>query len=271
MSHRAPDRSEARKDRRRVCAIAAISLIALSGACASRAETAPGQEPPRSRLSAAEVKTTLVLARAARSAGDLPAAIGFYQRIAGKSADPALRVELADTLLLNGRIDDAIGAYRAIPPTSRAGLAALLGLQRCYAQLRQPALALEYAQRAVGVAPRDEAARVDLGVALDALGRHAEAQAAYRLALLAMPMSIAARNDLALSLAMTGQFQEGVDILTPMANSSNASPRVRQNLALIYGLKGDHAKAVALGRADLAEADAEANARVFDLARGRSR
>ncbi|MDR3512593.1 MAG: tetratricopeptide repeat protein [Caulobacteraceae bacterium] len=238
------------------------------------ASTVDGKDLARGKetqLSAAGVKTTIQLARAARSSGDLSAALGLYRRIAGKGADPAVQVEYADTLLQSGLIDDAIGVYQGIDPRSKAGVDALLGLQRCYVRLSEPQKALEYAQRATTLAPHDERAQVDLGVALDAAGRHGEAQASYRLALAVEPRSVAARNDLALSLAITGQYQEAIELLTPMAKSANATPRVRQNLALIYGLKGDRDQAMALSRADLDAPAADGNQRFFDFVRGRGK
>jgi Flp pilus assembly protein TadD len=240
-------------------------LIASAGALDAQAKPSPGGDAPQ--VSAGDAKTTLQLARAARSAGDLSAAITLYRGIAGKGADPAVQVEFGDALLQGEMIDDAIGVYQAVSPASKAGVGALLGLQQCYLRLSQPQKALEYAQRATAMAPRDERAQVGLGVSLDGAGRHREAQTAYRAALAVAPRSIAARNDLALSLALTRQFQEAIDILTPMAKSANASARTRQNLALIYGLKGDREQALAMSRADLEAPAAEANLRFFDFVR----
>jgi Flp pilus assembly protein TadD len=249
--------------------VTAISICALLIACAgaSGAQAKPSSEGDGPQLSVSDSKTALQLARAARSAGDLSAAIKLYRSIAGKGADPAVQVEFADALLQGGLIDDAIGIYQAVNPASKAEVGALLGLQGCYLRLSQPARALEYAQRAATLAPRDERAQVGVGVSLDGAGRHREAQTAYRLALAVAPRSIAARNDLALSLALTGQYQEAIEILTPMAKSANASARTRQNLALIYGLKGDREQAMAMSRADLEAPAAEANLRFFDFVR----
>ncbi len=249
--------------------LTSIAILVCSLGAVARA----GSDPRGSgaKLSPAEKKTTLDLAHAARSAGDFPAAIAFYRRVAGPGADPLLQVEFADTLLQGGYVDDAIGVYQSTPPRSPAELGALLGLERCYAQLGQSGRALDYARQAVAAAPDDEAARVGLGVALDVVGRHAEAQGAYRVALASSPRSVAARSDLALSLSMTGQFDQAIDLLTPLARSANGSPRVRQNLALIYGLKGDRLRALSMGSVDLATADAEANLRFFDFVRARTR
>ncbi len=55
--------------------------------------------------------------------------------------------------------------------------------------------------------------------------------------------------------------------MTPIALSSNATPRSRQNLALIYGLKGDRAHASSMSRIDLDANTTAANLHFFDLVR----
>jgi Flp pilus assembly protein TadD len=70
---------------------------------------------------------------------------------------------------------------------------------------------------------------------------------------------VSARNNLALSLAVTGQFDEAIALLTPLARSSAATPRIRENLALIYGLMGDADRATLLSRSDLDDSSIRAN------------
>ncbi len=77
---------------------------------------------------------------------------------------------------------------------------------------------------------------------------------------------MAGRTDLALSLGLTGRCDEALEILEPIARSSAATPRDRQNLAFIYGLKGDAVAARSLGRIDLDESTAAANADFLALA-----
>jgi hypothetical protein len=55
--------------------------------------------------------------------------------------------------------------------------------------------------------------------------------------------------------------------MQPIALSSDATTRSRQNLALIYGLKGDEAKAASLSRLDLDPSTAAANLRLFKIVR----
>lgn len=211
---------------------------------------------------------TLRLARAFRSAGDYRSAIPLYRKLlTRRDAAPGLDLELGDTLLDADLVDDAIGVYGAIPADGENAARAQLGLARAQLRLNQPARALEHAERAAALAPDDERVLVGLGVALDRAGRHPDAQARYRAALAREPRSIMARTNLALSLALSGRFDEALGLLEPIARSADATARDRQNLAFVYGLKGDRDNALALGRMDLDEAAAQANLKFFDFVR----
>lgn len=210
----------------------------------------------------------LRLARAARSAGDLVSAVNLYRSVlASRPKDDALAVELGDTLLELGAIDDAIGVYSKIGDTSPARVGADLGLGRAQIALHQPAAALAYFDSARSLAPNDPKVLLGRGVTLDLLDRHEEAQASYREVLNTHPRHVAARNDLALSLALTGDYAQAVSILSPIALSPIAPVKVRQNLALIYGLEGNSQRAAQISRLDLSEADTEANLRFFEAVR----
>lgn len=209
----------------------------------------------------------LHLARGLRSAGDAVSAIQLYRQVlAHKPSREDVRLELADTLLEANLIDQAIGTYGEIGVGSSFAAEAQLGLALAQQRLGRPDAALEHAQRAATLAPDNLRVLVGLGVALDRMGRQAEAQISYRRALVISPRSIAARNDLALSLALSRRYDEAIELLAPIARSADASPRDRQNLAFIYGLSGNREAALALSRVDLDDASALANARFFDLA-----
>jgi Flp pilus assembly protein TadD len=90
-----------------------------------------------------------------------------------------------------------------------------------------------------------------IGVADDFAGQHEEAQARYRRGLELMPGDPGLSLNLALSLALTGNYPEAVAILSPIATAPTASTRERQTLALIYGLMGDRPAAERLARIDL--------------------
>lgn len=210
-------------------------------------------------------ESSLRVARAMRAAGDPAAALPIYRSLTANLApDAPLKIELADVLMEARLVDEAMGVYAAAPGNARAQL----GLARAQFALGQPAKALPYAERAAALAPRDAQVQNLRGVVLDRLGRHAEAQASYRAVLAVAPQSVAARTNLALSLALTARYAEALEILEPIARSANATARDRQNLAFVYGLKGDTAAARALGRLDLDEKAADANADFLALAGG---
>lgn len=214
------------------------------------------------------------LARASRRAGDYASAVNLYRNaVAAGASDPSLLVELGDTLVDAGSPDDSIDTYwkvlglPKVDPKSGARLAAIRGLGRAYLQLGQADTALEHWNQAVELAPGDGAALVGKGVALDTLGRHIEAQAIYRAVLTDAPHDVPARNDLALSLAMSGHFDDALEIMMPMVRASTSTAQLRQNLALIYGLKGDKDHATSVSRMDLDQQTTEANLRFYDFVR----
>jgi len=250
--------------RRALCAAAVVSVLAFAAVGAPTLAASPRPAPPAAGTPASNLK----LARTLRGAGELNAAIGAYRAVAAvKPVDPAVLAEFGDALLSAGLIDESIGVYSEVNLQSKSAADALMGLSRAQLSLDSPAKALVYADRAITAAPAEPRAQILRGVILDGMGRHAEAQICYRAALKQEPRGLAARNDLALSLAITGQYAEAIDILGPIARSSDATPGLRQNLALIYGLKGDRDKALALGRADLDPTAAEANQRFADMVR----
>ena len=130
-------------------------------------------------------------------------------------------------------------------------------------RLGDAAGALSFADQAVALAPEEPRAATGRGVALDMLGRHSEAQQCYRDVLARSGGDRAARNDLALSLALSGKYDEAVATLAPLALSSDAGPQLRQNLAVIYGLQEDSARAEKLSRIDLDEMAAAENLALF--------
>jgi Flp pilus assembly protein TadD len=247
-----------------MCASLALWGCAVASTPAQEAHELASQKP----IVREQLLPVLRLARAARAAGDLASAVSLYRTVlAGQPDDVDLAIEFADTLQDAGAFDEAIDAYGKVNAVMPPRLTALLGLARVHLALEQPDKAFAFAESARALAPNDVRVLVLRGVALDMLGRHPEAQGSYRAAMQAAPRSVAARNDLALSLALGGQYREAIEILTPMAKSTTAPPRVRQNLALVYGLMGDRARAAELSRVDLDKPSTEANLRFFDYAR----
>ncbi|MEO1475580.1 MAG: hypothetical protein AAFS13_04290 [Pseudomonadota bacterium] len=78
-----------------------------------------------------------------------------------------------------------------------------------------------------------------LGLAFDRLERHVNAQKSYRRALQLDPERIATQSNLAMSLALSGDLG-GAEILLAdaLASTGGEDMRIRENLALVYGLQG---------------------------------
>jgi Flp pilus assembly protein TadD len=97
------------------------------------------------------------------------------------------------------------------------------------------------------------------GAVLDQLGRHDEARRHYSSALKIRPDDPSVLSNLGLSYALVSDLKRAEEILRKASVQPNASPKVRQNLALVIGLQGRFAEAETIVRADLPPAEAEAN------------
>ncbi len=247
-----------------------LSLALTSCASVPSEDIRAGSAASAANFSAQDA-SVLRLARAARAAGDLSGAVNLYRSIASTRTDPAVLVEFGDTLEEMWLFDDAIATFGRVEQKSPARPSALMGLVRVYLNLGQPTIARDFADQALALAPNDPSVLIDRGVVLDALGEHDQAQQSYRHALKGGANSVAARNNLALSLALSAKFDEAIEIIAPIALSASATSQARQNLALIYGLKGDHERAAQISRIDLDENATKANLRLFDLAGGAKR
>ena len=73
-----------------------------------------------------------------------------------------------------------------------------------------------------------------------------------------------------MSLALAGAFDESIEMLRELAAAPGATPRVRQNLALVYGLAGQPERAAAVARIDLDEASVRNNLAYYQALRGLS-
>jgi Flp pilus assembly protein TadD len=243
-----------------------MGVAGCAGIGAGRGEAA--ERATQSMVLRDQSGPALRLARASREAGDFASAVNLYRGVvASRPEDLMLAVEFADTLRDGGSFDEAIDVYGPLTGKSPARLGALLGLTRVYLALAEPAKAFEYVEQARAMAPTDSPVLIAHGVTLDLLGRHTEAQASYRAVLNTSPRNVSARNDLALSLGLSGQYPEAIELLTSMSKSVTATPRIRQNLALVYGLMGDDARAADFSRSDLDKTDTASNLRFFDFIR----
>ncbi len=90
-----------------------------------------------------------------------------------------------------------------------------------------------------------------LGIAHDLLDNSGNAERAYRAALEITPRNTSVINNLALSLALSGKIDDGISLLEDTVDNALSTPHIRQNLALMYAMKGDFQSARRLAEQDL--------------------
>ena len=125
---------------------------------------------------AANVDALVGLGLVARQHGGPAAALEYFQRAAEQAPDHAgVRGELAFTMQLLGRLDEAEALYRSASEADPASAAAWQGLSTIAATRGDIAAALGFAQRACAIDPANLDGRVALCALYRELGQAAEA------------------------------------------------------------------------------------------------
>jgi Flp pilus assembly protein TadD len=194
----------------------------------------------------------------ARKSGDLDSAIPLYGR--ALQANPSgvdAKLGLGQAYLSAGLADEAAAQFRDVLDKKAGNQAARRGLASALISMGQPELAERQLEAALLADGRDYRTLNAYGVVLDMMGRHAEAQARYRQGIELAPDFLPLRSNYGLSLAISGQPQEAIAQLAPLAGSRAADGRIRQNLALAYALNGDLENCLQTSRKDLDEQSAQ--------------
>ena len=212
--------------------------------------------------------TLMHLGAAARAVGDLPNAVSLYRRAGSiETHAPAPFVAIGNTLLDMGQVNEALVAYSEALAREPRSPEALRGLAKTYLKTARPELAGQPLSIAYEDTPNDPKLLQLMGVADDLVGQHDEAQARYRRGLELAPGDAGLSLNLALSLALTGNYDESIIRLSPIALAANGTPWQRQTLALVYGLKGDDRSAEKLGLVDLEPSAVKGNLAYYDSLR----
>jgi Flp pilus assembly protein TadD len=206
------------------------------------------------------------LGKTSMDAGDYPSAIGFYRRAHKENEhDFEALLGLGTALVRVGANDDAAETLRKaldLKPqdaeTQRKEdwvnreANARRELGNALIGLGQPSLAVVEFETAFD-GNKDVRCLNGLGISLDLMGQQSAAQAQYRAGLQMEPGNTTLANNLALSLAVSGQYGEALRLLEPIARAPGSTVRQRQNLVLVYGLAGERNRAAQVARMDLDE------------------
>lgn len=180
----------------------------------------------------------------------------------------------------------AVSYYRNLYRRDKNDVGAIVGLSRGLRHLQQAREAQAIVLRALKEAPKNQDLRAELGkvqlalgeplkavdtlsrvdaelkggrwdvvvalaVAHDRIGMYEQAERRYRQAMKLSPENAVVLNNYALSLAQAERLPEALEILERAAAMPEATPRMRQNLAMLYAMKGDLTMAEQYVRRDL--------------------
>lgn len=225
----------------------AVSLVSLALSACTPQDAAKKAEAPN-----ASEQQLFTLADGYRQSGNLQEAARVYQQMIDMpNATSAPYLALASAYRSINQPGKAAGVLRDarqkfpqdVRVTNELGFAQIAD--------NQLEAALATFERALATDAKNVSAYNGKGAALDAMGKNEEAQNSYREGLKLDPDNLALTNNYALSLLLSDHYDEAIQLLAPLSDGTEASPTVRQNLALAYGLKGDSARAAELGMRDL--------------------
>lgn len=174
-------------------------------------------------------------------------------RAAGKPAVAAKSADQARAALEAGKISKAVGlAEAAVAGSPRdASYRALLG--QAYLNDGRFSSATAALTEAMELGATDSNTIIALTLAQIAQGKSAEA-----ISLLQAHRDTVPASDIGLALALAGDHEGAIYVLTDAARAPDASARTRQNLALAFALSGRWAQAQILASQDLSPAKLEA-------------
>ncbi len=198
----------------------AVSGFVLSVATGCSGMGAMAEAPSRAAGKPAVAAKSADQARAALEAGKVSKAVGFAEAaVAGSPRDASYRALLGQAYLNDGRFSSATSALT----------------------------------EAMELGATDSNTIIALTLAQIAQGKSAEA-----ISLLQAHRDTVPASDIGLALALAGDSEGAIYVLTDAARAPDASARTRQNLALAFALSGRWAQAQILASQDLSPAKLEA-------------
>lgn len=196
--------------------------------------------------------------------GDWPTAATLFKRAHNldvKNFDAAYG--LGRSLNRLNANEEALSAYRQALTLRPKNTDAMRGLGNTLVFLDRSALAIPHFERALAL-KEDPRLFNGIGVALDMLDDYKAAQAFYRVGLKTTPNDPSLRNNLALSLLLSGKAWEAAKLLRELSAHPGATTRHRLNFSLSLVLSGDIKMAERVARMDLDPMSADEHIAYFE-------
>ena len=215
---------------------------------------------------ASNVEISLRLARASEAAGDFPAAEKLFREAMEKDSGEEARIELVEFYKRHQGQRQALKLLSDSLKNDPENTDILRMIANIKIDAGESEQALKMLDDAIKYDPEYGLLYNSRGVAMDMLARHKAARDDYEKAIsLDNENATIFKSNLAMSYIMTEYYSKAIHLLEPLADSSESTPSVRQNLALAYGLKGDKVNAKKYGLKDLNEKQVNENIRFYNL------
>ena len=243
-------------------ALAATVVCLIAGPALAAKASIPTPTAPRSASPPVPASSRRATTEERAEAGrmdPLARAAFWAHAVDGDPRDALAGVKLAKALRELSRYDEAQAAAGRVLVVDPVNVEALLESARDHIAAGEGFFAIDPAERAAALAPKDWRPVSLLGIALEQAQRDTEALAAHQRALALAPGNPATLSNLAMYQAAHGQTEEAESLLRRAVAAPDATVQERQNLALILGLEGKTAESEALERQDLPPAQVANN------------
>jgi Flp pilus assembly protein TadD len=224
---------------------------------------APAVTAPTSAAPVAKPKASPEVRAQAERLDPLSRAAFWASQVDADAKDAEAGIKLAGALRALERYPEAYSAAQAVLVYQPANVDALLEVARVAIAGGEGFYAIDPAQKAMQIAPKDWRPVSLLAVALAQAQRPAEALEAHKKALQIAPQNPTVLSNAAMFYAAQGDRPQAETLLRKAVALPSATLQVRQNLALVLGLEGKLAEAEQIERQDLPPQMAEANLDYF--------
>lgn len=209
------------------------------------------------------------MAESMKKSGQVTSALSMYeQALISNPKHVKAAVGLATLLTHLERYDQAITVlenYLTKYPHLEESDDIRKELGKVYIAAHKPVEGIKHYQEILQHDPEDIWAMTGLGVCLDLNAQYGLAQTWYRKALEKSPDNMKILSNYGLSLALSGNYQESLDVLVPLSKNPEATVNVRHNLATAYALSGKKDLAHKFYMADLTPEEANRNLKKLDM------
>ncbi|MEO0392772.1 MAG: hypothetical protein AAF213_05955 [Pseudomonadota bacterium] len=175
--------------------------------------------------------------------GNFTEAAAYYALLHHREpGNETLAIKYAQALRRSGSAAQALAVLKPFAEPEIASPKALVAYAKTNLTLKQTAAAVQAARWAIDSDPTYAEAYHVLGITLDALGNHREAQAAYQSALAnGIGESHRTLNNLAMSYAQSGELGQARSSLEQAQELATEDQTVQANLTLIRTMEGQEA------------------------------